>query len=181
MEVTQKPGMRFFDGIPIYVPNEVLRSAPEFYVSYCARTSDYGCSTTALVVRENGDDKFYLLCGDHRKGYAAASTLEACFAYFMAHADLQHEFSAVMAGDSVETRGAEFSWPEGVEYPDNGTYPVRNGRVFGEGGKEIATIETVTVGQFGRWEVMFTDTQGQHWQGYCYCTDYRPRLRCRKV
>lgn len=93
MQIIQKPKNIFFDGIPVHIPNEVRQNNQRFYVSYNSNSHDYGCSTTALVLNDPQMTKFYILCGDHRKQYEAAVTLEACLAYYAAHAALQHKFS----------------------------------------------------------------------------------------
>lgn len=91
MKVTQAPGFAFFGGMPVSVPNEVMESSPDFYISYNASSRDYGCPTTALVLGQG--DKFYILCGDHRKAYAQASTLEACLDYYKENQGIRHEYS----------------------------------------------------------------------------------------
>lgn len=69
MQVTQKSQMAFFEGIPIHIPNEVRQNDPSFYISYNPSSRDYGCPTTALVLKDTQMTKFYILCGDHRKQY----------------------------------------------------------------------------------------------------------------
>lgn len=91
MNITQKPSIQFFNGIPVNVPNEIRRNSDDFYISYNASTRDYGCPTTALVL--GGCEKFYILCGDHRKQYEEAETLEACLDYYRTNPELQHEYS----------------------------------------------------------------------------------------
>ena len=73
-------------GMQVLVPN-VTTDHKGFYVSYNNYdTSVYGSDTTALVVGQM--EKFYILNGDHRAGYAAVaeSGLQACLDYFSEHA-----------------------------------------------------------------------------------------------
>ena len=67
MKVTQKTGVQFLGGMPMHVPNEVMEVSKDFYISFNASSRDYGCPTTALVLGQG--DKFYILCGDHRKAW----------------------------------------------------------------------------------------------------------------
>ena len=92
MKVIQTPGVHFFDGIPVSIPNEVSKNSSDFYISFNGSSRDYGCPTTALVVGKQMDN-FYILCGDHRKQYAEAVTLDGCMAYYRANPNLQHEMS----------------------------------------------------------------------------------------
>lgn len=93
MQVTQKSQMAFFDGIPLHIPNEVRQNDPSFYISYNPSSSGYGYPTTALVLKDPQMTKFYILCGDHRKQYGVANTLEGCLAYFRSLPDLRHSYS----------------------------------------------------------------------------------------
>ncbi len=95
--ITQKPGVKFLGGVPLLVTNEVIQKQKEFYVSYSHSTRDYGCRTTALVVMHPEFRRFFILCGDHRAGYAALETLEQHLEYYKARPDEQHERS-----DNVE-------------------------------------------------------------------------------
>lgn len=98
MEITQKPHMAFFAGIPTTVLNEVRQNDPSFYISYNRSPRDYGCATTALVLNDPQMTKFYILRGDHRKQYEAAETWDNCLAYYQGNPTQQHEYS-----DKVET------------------------------------------------------------------------------
>lgn len=93
MNITQKAGTVFMDGIPVHVPNEVRQNDPRFYISYNGSARDYGCPTTALVLDDPQMSKFYILCGDHRAQYEAAGTWDACVSYYASHPDLQHKYS----------------------------------------------------------------------------------------
>lgn len=80
-----------FDGIPVLIPNKTINGYG-FYVSYNNYDIGiYGCATTALV--DDGMVNFWILNGDHRKGYAPLiqQGFDACFAYFMAHLDQINE------------------------------------------------------------------------------------------
>lgn len=82
MTPTQTPGVQFFGGIPIMVPNTTYQG-DGFHISYNDRdVRIYGGSTTALVV--DGGAAFYILNGDHRVGYSARiqQGLDACLGYF---------------------------------------------------------------------------------------------------
>jgi hypothetical protein len=94
-KVVQTPGNYFFAGVPVYVPNEVRQSDPQFYISYNGSYNgsyrDYGCPTTALVV-QSPETSFYILCGDHRKAYEGKN-LDECLSYFRENPTLQHKYS----------------------------------------------------------------------------------------
>lgn len=92
MKITQKPGTVFFEGMPVFVENEVREIDDSFYISYNCSSREYGCDTTAIVL-EPQMSKFYILCGDHRKQYAAAGNLTACLEYFASRPELQHKYS----------------------------------------------------------------------------------------
>lgn len=93
MQITQNPQTNFFGGVPIYVPNEVRQNTSSFYVSYNSSSRDYGCPTTALVIKDPEMSKFLILCGDHRKQYEVAGTLEACLSYYASNPNIQHNYS----------------------------------------------------------------------------------------
>lgn len=85
MKQTQKPGMQWFNGIPLMVPNSTYQGEG-FHVSHNDRdVRIYGDVTTALVLR--GGEAFYILNGDHRAGYAALIErgFDACLEYFSQH------------------------------------------------------------------------------------------------
>ena len=90
---TQKPGMQFFGGIPLMVPNTTYQG-DGFHISHNARdVRIYGGVTTALVL--NNGAAFYILNGDHRDGYAhlIPQGLDACLAYFRQHINQMNKFS----------------------------------------------------------------------------------------
>ena len=91
--ITQKPGVKFLGGVPLMVTNEVNQKQKEFYVSYNHSARDYGGPTTALVVMHPEFRRFFILCGDHRKGYEALETLEQHLDYYKARPTEQHDFS----------------------------------------------------------------------------------------
>ena len=93
MDITQRPGCYFIDGIPISVPNEIRQNSKDFYVSYNGNYRDYGCPTTALVLNDPQMSKFFILKGDHRRQYEEAGTYDACLRYYLDHPELQHEYS----------------------------------------------------------------------------------------
>lgn len=93
MKVTQTPGVSFFRGMPVSIPNEVRQNCDEFYVSYNASPAHYGSDTTAVVTQGQGGTKFYILLGDHRKQLEEASTLDKCMEYYKANPDKQSEYS----------------------------------------------------------------------------------------
>lgn len=93
MTPTQKPGLQFFNGIPLMVPNSTYQG-DGFHVSHNDRDVRlYGDVTTALVLR--GGEAFYILNGDHRSGYAALipQGFDACLAYFRQHVDQVSKYS----------------------------------------------------------------------------------------
>jgi ABC-type sugar transport system substrate-binding protein len=81
----QESGFAMVNGFPVFVPNSII-DGDGFYVSYNDYdTSIYGCDTTALVFGQM--QKFYILNGDHRSGYAPLidEGFDACLAFFEAH------------------------------------------------------------------------------------------------
>lgn len=93
MTPTQKPGVQFFGGIPLSVPNTTY-DGDGFHISHNDRdVSIYGDTTTALVLK--GGEAFYILNGDHREGYAPLLSLgfDACMDYFRRHLDQLNKFS----------------------------------------------------------------------------------------
>ena len=93
MTPTQTPGVRFFNGIPLSVPNTTYQGNG-FYISYNDRdVRTYGDTTTALVL--NQGEAFYILNGDHRDGYAPLLSLgfDACMDYFRRNLDQRNKFS----------------------------------------------------------------------------------------
>lgn len=93
MKITQKPQTTFLGGVPVQIPNEVRQNDSSFYVSYNSSARDYGCPTTALVLNDPQMSKFLILCGDHRKQYEMAGTLDACLSYYSSNPDIQHRYS----------------------------------------------------------------------------------------
>jgi len=92
MTPTQKPGVKFFKGIPLSVPNTTYHG-DGFYISHNDRdVGAYGDVTTALVVR---GAVFYILNGDHRAGYANLIPLglDACLTYFRQHINKMNKHS----------------------------------------------------------------------------------------
>lgn len=55
--------MVFWNGIPVAIPNVVVISKEDFYVSYNQSSWDYGCPTTAVVV--GNCSGFFVLVGNH--------------------------------------------------------------------------------------------------------------------
>lgn len=93
MTPTQKPGLKYYNGIPIMVPNTTYQG-DGFHISHNDRDwSIYGDVTTALVVK--GGSAFYVLNGDHRAGYIplVPEGLDACLAYFRQHMGQMNKFS----------------------------------------------------------------------------------------
>ena len=94
MTPTQKPGVQFFSGIPLMVPNTTYQG-DGFHISHNARdVRVYGDVTTALVVR-GVETAFYVLNGDHRAGYdpLIGIGLTACLDYFRQHMDQMNKYS----------------------------------------------------------------------------------------
>lgn len=77
-------GVKFFNGIPVDVPNVITENKKEFYISYNSRRSDYGVDTTALVIHETS--QFLILAGDHSKEYHGLD-FEQALAYFYANVE----------------------------------------------------------------------------------------------
>lgn len=93
MTPTQTPGVQFFGGIPLMVPNTTYQGEG-FHISHNDHdVRIYGDVTTALVLR--GGAAFYILNGDHRPGYAGVIPLglDACLAYFRQNIGQINKFS----------------------------------------------------------------------------------------
>lgn len=74
-----------FNGIPIYVPNNIINDTKDFYISYNNYDiSTYGSDTTALVKNDLSD--FWILNGNHTKQYnqiiKEGGNFKDCFKYF---------------------------------------------------------------------------------------------------
>jgi len=84
-------------------PNTILDRG-EYHVSYNNRTGDYGCTTTAIVLKGT---LFLILNGDHQKALAEISEsdgLQGCFDYFLANiaqANGLSEHHLVLKGDNT--------------------------------------------------------------------------------
>lgn len=90
---SQKAGSHFFDGFPVFVPNDCY-DGDGFYISFNKYDSHiYGDVTTALVVGQG--EKFYILNGDHRENYFPLISLgfDACFEYFKSNSDKINKYS----------------------------------------------------------------------------------------
>lgn len=84
------------DGIPIFVPNDIVNVTKDFYISYNSRSiGDYGCATTALV--SNEPVRFLILNGDHTKQYdqiiADGGGYSGCVEYFRNNQHLKAKHS----------------------------------------------------------------------------------------
>ena len=93
MTPSQKPGVQFFGGMPLSVPNTTYQGVG-FHISHNDRdTRIYGDTTTALVL--NDGEAFFILNGDHRHGYAPllSQGFDACMDYFRRHIDQLNKFS----------------------------------------------------------------------------------------
>ncbi|MBA4293774.1 hypothetical protein C0431_12500 [bacterium] len=87
--------VKYFNGVPIFVPNSIPKKGEGYYVSYNPSARDYGVDTTALVVRvDNGNrDVYYILSGDHVEDYNACDSLDDCLRYLFDHEDQLHHMS----------------------------------------------------------------------------------------
>lgn len=88
--------MMNFDGIPLFVPNDVTAQTNDFYISYNDRDKAlYGDVTTALV--SNDPVKFLILNGNHTKEYneiiVAGGGYNGCLEYFKMNLDKKAKFS----------------------------------------------------------------------------------------
>lgn len=85
-----------FDGIPVFVPNDIPVEVKDFYVSYNDRdVSIYGHDTTALVLEK--PLKFLILNGNHSEEYkeivAKGGGYQECLAYFKENLDQKSKYS----------------------------------------------------------------------------------------
>lgn len=71
--------VQFFNGIPVSIPNEISKDAPDFYISYNQSSSDYGTDTTAIYIKSTG--QFLILAGNHTEQYAGLD-FEQVLEYF---------------------------------------------------------------------------------------------------
>lgn len=90
--------MQNFDGIPLFVPNDITNSKNDFYISYNSHTRDYGSDTTALVLTSKEFmDKFLILNGNHKKQYDEiinnGGNYNDCLEYFKNNIDLKNKLS----------------------------------------------------------------------------------------
>ena len=89
--------VEFFDGIPISIPNDIINTKDDFYISYNNRDSHiYGCDTTALVL-ESPRTRFLILNGNHTEEYNEiinnGGSYKSCVEYFNQNVDLKSKFS----------------------------------------------------------------------------------------
>jgi hypothetical protein len=89
--------------INVLTPNEVSDQG-EFHLSYNRSSSDYGCDTTAIVLRGT---VFLILKRDHRAALTAACDadgLQGCFDYYLKHIAEAHPYSdhyLILKGDNT--------------------------------------------------------------------------------
>lgn len=93
--------LKFFDGIPVLIPNKIISDQPHHYISY--NTTDfriYGNDTTAIVLKryrhhENlhqyTGDVFLVLNGKHDK--LIGLNLLECLEYFSINEDKKNGYS----------------------------------------------------------------------------------------
>ncbi len=90
--------MKNFNGIPVFVPNDITGSKDNFYVSYNNRDNyHYGCDTTALVLESPISTRFLILNGNHTKEYNEiinnGGSYKDCVKYFEQNISLKNKFS----------------------------------------------------------------------------------------
>ena len=78
----------FYDGIPVTC-NNVTKSHTCHHVSYNYSSANYGCPTTALVIKNN---VFIILCGDHFENLNSAleNGLDTAWEYIVKNAKELH-------------------------------------------------------------------------------------------
>lgn len=86
----------YFDGIPVFVPNDIVADKGDFYISYNSYdTAIYGDKTTALVL--GNQVGFLILNGDHREQYkqiiSSGGGLDECLSYFRNNKALKSKYS----------------------------------------------------------------------------------------
>jgi hypothetical protein len=72
-------------------PNRTITKCDGYFISYNPLT-DVG-PETALVVEKGGNNKYYILLGDHREQYKKCESLADCKKYFRANTDLKSGWS----------------------------------------------------------------------------------------
>ena len=90
-------------------PN-VSRNFDGFHISYCNRSSDYGCPTTAIVL---GGRVFFILNGNHAEPLCNAASdegIQGCVDYFVenigqANGYSEHLMATGVAGDPFDLFG----------------------------------------------------------------------------
>lgn len=86
--------IKYFNGIPVVIPNEVTKSSKEenYYISYNPSYRDYGIDTTALVITIGNNERhvFYTLKGNHSEGYDNCNSLKDCVRYFNDNKEQAH-------------------------------------------------------------------------------------------
>lgn len=87
-------------GIPISIPNDIISSNKDFYISYNNRDIRiYGDVTTALVYEypKGISEHYYILKGNHSKQYKNiidnGGDIKECLEYFKSNHNLISEYS----------------------------------------------------------------------------------------
>lgn len=108
-----------YDGIHIYIPNDVIKETKEYYISYNSSYIDYDCDTTALVITLSSEKyyeilpdevkemnfqqrfnlgihegpNFFVLKGNHSKQLNDCKTLKECVEYVLSNKKSIHKYS----------------------------------------------------------------------------------------
>lgn len=83
--------IKFYNGMPILIPNVIFIENEDFYVSYNKKDKKiYGSDTTAIVLADMS--KFYILNGDHSKNLMGLN-LNDCLEYFRKNIELKNFYS----------------------------------------------------------------------------------------
>lgn len=95
-----------FHGLPVPMPNQIVKQEFDFYISYNDHNNSfYGCVTTAIVLlKQEQPWKFYVLNGDHRAQLKDKDSA-GCLAYFVDNIHLVNKYSErVVNGKFVPRR-----------------------------------------------------------------------------
>lgn len=100
-------------------PN-VTRIFGNFHISYCNRSSDYGCPTTAIVL---GGRVFFILNGNHAEHLIIAASeegIQGCVDYFINNIDQANGYSEHLMATGVASDPFDlFSTTLGIIGQDN--------------------------------------------------------------
>lgn len=89
--------LNFYKGLPVGAAlNTITKQNKDdnYHISYLSSVRDYGVETTALVIVIDGKrELYYILEGNHSKGYGQCNNLAECIKYYKDNIALKHKYS----------------------------------------------------------------------------------------